>query len=354
MVPRTFTFALTLALLLAVFERALGLVPSGQKQTPGHAACDQITKQLGGSKVLGPLNLAYTATVTDYWNKQQALNKPACVVQPSTTQDVVVIVKEIHAANSTMAIKAAGHNTNNFWSSTAGGVTIDMTKMTGKSYDADSETGTFQPGSEWGPLYEYYEQFNRAPVGGRLSFIGAGLALGGGLSHLSQHYGFACDNFRSLEVVLVDGSIVTATADNEHADLFLALKGGGNQFGVVTQFTVAVHPITDFWGGIVIYDGKYSPQLLELGRQFTNTNEDPRAAIIITHTVLGTPDLLEKLGISIPGLDTLVIVFNVYDGPDGTAVFQSFTDIPHVIDLRSKQKYSQLTSQQDVGALTCE
>ncbi|MCO5586173.1 hypothetical protein L7F22_040112 [Adiantum nelumboides] len=117
-----------------------------------NAACDTISKQLGASKVQQPLSLAYTSTTNDYWNKQQALNKPACVVQPNSTADVSAAVKAIRSSNATMAVKAAGHNTNNFWSSTNGGVLLDLTKMTGKSFDATTETATYQPGSEWGDL----------------------------------------------------------------------------------------------------------------------------------------------------------------------------------------------------------
>ncbi|PWN89042.1 FAD-binding domain-containing protein [Acaromyces ingoldii] len=331
--------------LLSVLAFASGVVAQS------NAACDTISKQLGASKVQQPLSLAYTSTTNDYWNKQQALNKPACVVQPNSTADVSAAVKAIRSSNATMAVKAAGHNTNNFWSSTNGGVLLDLTKMTGKSFDAAAETATYQPGSEWGDLYEYYEQYNRTVVGGRLAFIGTGLALGGGLSHLSQHYGLACDNFRSLEVVLSNGTIVTASP-KVNSDLFLALKGGGNQFGIVTSYTVAAHPIGNFWGGIIIYDGSHAAELFELGRQFNNNNKDPRAAIIITQTHLGTPDLLQKIGIFIPALDDIVIVFNVYDGPDGSKAFADFTAIPHVADLRSQQKYSTLTHQQDVGAVT--
>jgi FAD/FMN-containing dehydrogenase len=68
------------------------------------------------------------------------------------------------------------------------------------------------------------------------SDVGTGLLLGGGLSFLSPAHGFAADSFKELDVVLVSGELVTATATNEHADLFLALKGGANRFGIVTRY----------------------------------------------------------------------------------------------------------------------
>lgn len=89
------------------------------------------------------------------------------------------------------------------------------------------------------------------------SEVGTGLLLGGGLSFLSSAEGYASDNYVSLDVVLVDGTLVTATADNEYQDLFKALKGGANRFGIVTRYEVkAVHTGTKeekrWWGGLFV------------------------------------------------------------------------------------------------------
>lgn len=90
------------------------------------------------------------------------------------------------------------------------------------------------------------------------SGVGAsGLLLGGGLSYLSPAHGFACDNYRSLDVVLPHGELVTVTGINQYSDLFRALKGGGSRFGIVTKFEVnAIHTGTaadkNWFGGTVI------------------------------------------------------------------------------------------------------
>lgn len=88
----------------------------------------------------------------------------------------------------------------------------------------------------------------------------AGFLLGGGLSFLGPSSGFGCDTFRSLDVVLPSGAIVTATAANQHKDLFRALKGGGSRFGIVTHFEVdAIHVGTkdtkDWYGGAITVSG---------------------------------------------------------------------------------------------------
>lgn len=152
--------------------------------------------------------------------------------------------------------------------------------MTRKSYDAASQTGFFEPGNRWRDSYAYFAQWNMAPVGGRLGGVGSGLALGGGLSYLSAQYGLACDGFVQLDVVLADGSLVAARADNEHADLFKALKGGGNRFGVVTGYHVKLRPTGTFYSGVMIYEEKYFEDVVKATLAFNNGNDDPRAAII--------------------------------------------------------------------------
>lgn len=87
--------------------------------------------------------------------------------------------------------------------------------------------------------------------------VGTGLLLGGGLSYLSGEYGFSSNAYRELDVVLVTGELVTATATNKYADLFRALKGGANRFGIVTRYQVdAIHIGTNddknFFGGIIL------------------------------------------------------------------------------------------------------
>lgn len=77
----------------------------------------------------------------------------------------------------------------------------------------------------WGDTYPFLEDYGQTVVGGRLSDVGSGLLLGGGLSYLSAEYGLGSDNFVSLEVVLPSGELVTATRHNEYSDLFWALKG---------------------------------------------------------------------------------------------------------------------------------
>lgn len=210
---------------------ALALVgilgPTGSLSTdPGPAACSNITSQLGSSKVItSKISLKYIAS-TEYWSTPQDVYKPSCVVYPSSSEDVSVALQAIRAAGSRFAVKGGGHNPNKFFSSTEKGVLINLNDLSERSYDPDTTLATYGPGGVFGDIYDYFVDYNRTVVGARLSGVGTGLALGGGMSYLSPQYGMACDSFRELEIVLPDGQIVTAS-NTINPDLFFASRGGG-------------------------------------------------------------------------------------------------------------------------------
>jgi len=119
--------------------------------------------------------------------------------------------------------------------------------------------------------------------------IGTGLLLGGGLSYLSGEYGFSCDAYRELDVVLVTGELVTATATNKYADLFRALKGGANRFGIVTRYQVkAIHTGTNddksFFGGLILYPNSSAEALIHATEKYVRTVNDPKASILMVFT----------------------------------------------------------------------
>ncbi|EEB94433.1 hypothetical protein MPER_06755, partial [Moniliophthora perniciosa FA553] len=124
----------------------------------------------------------------------------------------------------------------------AGGVLIDFRDMNQATYDAQKDSITLQPGIHWAKAVTALAPQGVAPVGGRAAHVGSGFLLGGGISFLSPSRGWGADNYRELDVVLVNGTVVTANANNEHKDLFKALKGGGNRFGIVTRAQSSPNP----------------------------------------------------------------------------------------------------------------
>ncbi|KAF7535832.1 hypothetical protein G7054_g5080 [Neopestalotiopsis clavispora] len=307
-------------------------------RTAGTVACANLTSSLGAVKVVSaPLNPEYIATTQDYWNARQSVYTPACIVYAQSAQDVSVSLQAIRAADSRFAIKSGGHNPNNFFSSVDGGVLVSLEQMTDKSYDASSTLASYEPGSNWGELYEYYQQFAVTVMGGRLAGVGSGLALGGGLSYLSPQYGVACDSFRELEVVLPSGEIVTAS-ESSNADLFLGLRGGGgNAYGVVTKYTVQSRPIGNFYAGNLVYLFEQCDAVLEAIHDFIAYNTDTKASILPTYEKLSTPDVNLNL-------DEAIILFVVYDGEDPGTAFDNFTSIPHLIDTRSVKTYTEVVN----------
>lgn len=127
------------------------------------------------------------------------------------------------------------------------------------------------------------EKHNRIVGGGRVANVGVGgYLLGGGMSIFQGRHGFAFDSVVGYEVVLADGAIVTATSE-QHLDLFQALKGGGNNFGIVTRFTIKTYPIKGpVWGGVALKGADVAPAAAQALEEFTtNASNDPDSTMIL-------------------------------------------------------------------------
>ena len=126
-------------------------------------------------------------------------------------------------------------------------------------------------GVTWGSFNDAAGEHGLATTGGIISTTGVGgLTLGGGIGYLARGYGLSCDNLLSAEVVTADGQLVTASQD-EHPDLFWALRGGGGNFGVVTEFTFRVHPVAEIYGGPMFFELSDGQALLSYFNEFIKT-----------------------------------------------------------------------------------
>jgi FAD/FMN-containing dehydrogenase len=122
----------------------------------------------------------------------------------------------------------------------------NLSLMTDVTYDAQSNLASIQPGSRWGGVYEKLLKHSVRVTGGRDGNVVGGFLTGGGNSYYTGLYGFACDNIANFEVVLANGDIVNANAKS-HSDLWIALRGGSGNFGIVTRFDM--YTAQDLWGG---------------------------------------------------------------------------------------------------------
>ncbi|KAH8590934.1 hypothetical protein B0O99DRAFT_633873 [Bisporella sp. PMI_857] len=186
------------------------------------------------------------------------------------------------AANVSFAIRSGGHapflgaaNINN-------GILIDMSKFNNLTYDEEKEVAVIGTGMRWGEVYEQLGQYHVAVVGGRVPGVGVGgLILGGGLSWLTDLYGLACDNVVNFEVVTADGSLINANA-KDNKELFWALKGGGNNFGIVTKFSLKTYPLHQVWGGNRNYAIEDLPAVFNAMHEYQSVpHKDPYANMII-------------------------------------------------------------------------
>ena len=161
-----------------------------------------------------------------------AWESPTCIYNPTNAEDVAIAVKVLGFTGAKYAIRGGGHTPLAGWSNIDNGVLITMSNLNDLNYDDSSKTVRVGAGNRWGDIYNYMESFSRLVVGGRVTDVGMGLALGGGLSHFSNQYGFVADNVVGYELVLSDGSIAIASAESS-PDLFWALKGGSSNFGML-------------------------------------------------------------------------------------------------------------------------
>ena len=195
--------------------------------------------------------------------------KPALVVRPTGTADVVECVNFARGRGLLLSIKGGGHNI----AGTAvaeGGLTLDMSRMKGVFVDPTDRTARVQPGCILGDVDRETQLHGLATPFGFVSETGvAGLTLGGGFGYLTRRFGWSVDNLLEVEIVTADGRVVRANHE-EHPDLFWALRGGGGNFGVVTSFTYRLHPVGPrIVAGLIAWPANRAAEILELYRRTT-------------------------------------------------------------------------------------
>jgi FAD/FMN-containing dehydrogenase len=182
--------------------------------------------------------------------------RPAAIARCRDAADVVAAVRFARAHHIEIAVRSGGHHAAGL-SVGDEALVIDLSGMRSATVDPVGHTVRVDAGCTWGDVDHATVAFGMATPSGFIASTGvAGLTLGGGIGYLSRRFGLTVDNLLAADVVLADGSFVTATADS-HPDLFWALRGGGGNFGVVTSFTFRCHDIGEsgtIIGGPVFYD----------------------------------------------------------------------------------------------------
>ncbi|MCI0728431.1 MAG: FAD-binding oxidoreductase [Chloroflexi bacterium] len=180
-------------------------------------------------------------TARTVWNAMVD-RRPAVVARPTTAVDVAQAVRFGRERGLEIGVKGGGHSVAGL-AVPKGGLLIDLSLLGSVRVAADQQRAWVGGGARLGELDRASQAFGLATTAGNISHTGVGgLTLGGGMGWLARQFGLSCDNVESYEMVTADGSVVR-TSESENADLFWGLRGGGGNFGVVTEFVFRLHPV---------------------------------------------------------------------------------------------------------------
>lgn len=200
--------------------------------------------------------------------------RPTLIARCRTTADIVDAVRLAHDSDFEVAVKGGGHNVSGR-ATIDGGLLIDLGLMKGIHVDPTARIARAQGGVTWGEYNRDTQLHGLASTGGVVSTTGVGgLTLGGGLGWLQGRYGLAIDNLRSAQIVTADGRVLTASQD-ENADLFWGVRGGGGNFGIAASLEYRLHPVGPIIaGGLAAHPFQKGRDVLRFFRETTASLPD--------------------------------------------------------------------------------
>jgi hypothetical protein len=210
--------------------------------------------------------------------------RPLLIARCTDVADVIAAVRFGRDNGLLTAVRGGGHNGPGL-GSCDGGLVIDLGPMKGARIDPQQRTVRVGAGCTQGDMDHATHAFGLAVPAGIVSTTGvAGLTLGGGHGYLSRKFGLTVDNLLEADLVLADGSFVTASATS-HPDLYWALRGGGGNFGVVTSFLFRAHPVDQVYAGPVFWDLKDARSVMQWYREFLPRSPVEMGAFVGLKTV---------------------------------------------------------------------
>jgi FAD/FMN-containing dehydrogenase len=220
--------------------------------------------------------------------------RPAVIARCASANDVARVIAFARAHELPLAVRGGGHNGGGL-GSVDDGVVADLSLLNSVSVDAGTRTVRVGGGATWNEVDSGTHPDGLAVPCGVISTTGVGgLTLGGGMGHLTRGFGLTIDNLLAASVVLADGQQVTASAD-ENAELFWALRGGGGNFGVVTEFAFQAHPVSDVVGGPTFWPIEQTAEVLGAYREFLPALPRNATGFFAFHTVPPGPPFPEEI-----------------------------------------------------------
>jgi len=222
---------------------------------------------------------------------------PAAIVRCRDTADVISCVRFARRHGAEIAVRGGGHSGAGLGVGD-GALVIDLSLLRSTTVDPVGRTVRADAGCTWADVDHATVEFGMATPSGFVGSTGvAGLTLGGGIGYLSRRFGLTVDNLLSADVVLADGTFVTAS-EHSHPDLFWALRGGGGNFGIVTSFTFRCQDIGEHGtiiGGPVLYDLADTPEVMRWYRELLPSLPEELSGWIGLITIPPAPPFPEEL-----------------------------------------------------------
>lgn len=265
-----------------VLVRAL----NGEMSTVPEDAVDSLAAGLEGD-LLTPTHPDF-AVSTLIWNAT-IRKRPALVVRPSSTSDVAKTIEFAREHELELSIKGGGHNIAGLALSD-NGITLDMSRFNRVEVDTGNATARVGSGCTLGAVDQATQEHGLAAVLGFVSETGvAGLTLGGGFGYLTRQFGWTVDNLVEVEIVTADGQVRRASRE-VNPDLFWALRGGGGNFGVVTEFVFRLQQIgPEVTAGLIAWSAEEAEGALDLYRTVTATASREMTVVVLMRNAPPAP-----------------------------------------------------------------
>ncbi|KAL9588837.1 MAG: hypothetical protein Q9203_002354 [Teloschistes exilis] len=299
---------ITLPFLVHYFRAAQrGIKKSKRTSAERSAVSSALAQALPDSVFFGP-HLVFVESIQSYWAMQERDIVPQCIVRPRTAEEAAIAVtilkrdydERISHGQSPLllAVRSGGHSPIPGAANISGGIVIDLRLLSTVVTSNDRSSVSIGTGARWLDVSKTLDKVGLAVAGGRNSAVGVGgLTLGvlfaylysgtdfnsvltilvpktdtmsGGLSFFSPRVGFVCNNILSYEIVLANGTLATAS-ESINPGLWRALKGGSNNFGIVTKFVARSFPSTNIWGGFLYMTSSKVSQLIDAFHRFTES-----------------------------------------------------------------------------------
>lgn len=221
--------------------------------------------------------------------------RPAVIARCTGVADVRAAVNFARRHGLLTAVRCGGHSVIGL-SVCDGGMVIDLSAMRSIEVDAAARTARADGGVLWGELDAATQAHGLHTPGGRIASTGiGGFTTGGGYGWTSSVHGLACDNLRSVEMVLADGEVVTAS-EAEHPDLFWAMRGGGCNFGIVTSFEFELHPLGPLvQAGVALWPVDQARRVITAYREWMTESPDELTTTVEILTARDEPAIPEQL-----------------------------------------------------------